>query len=184
MKRILLSAAVLLAFGSLFVASAQNDKDQKQKPTPEQRAEFKAVKIANDLLLDDEVASKFVPVYKAYKLELNAVNDKYRHAKRSEEMKGKPLSDKEVDTFIRNGFAKSREILDIRCAYYEKFLKILTPKQIKKMYDMEKIEADMAAHRRWEKNAGKSGGNSGKHPGNRSDKHHGNYPGNPQVRNQ
>lgn len=173
MKKILLSAAALLVCGSIFIATAQDARENK--PTPEQRAEFKANKIANELMLSDETTQKFVSVYKAYKLELNAVNDKYRRPKRTEEMKGKPLSDKEVDTFIRNGFAKSREILDVRSAYYEKFLKVLTPKQIMKIYDNEKREADMAAHRRWEKNAGKAGN----HPGN----HKGNVPGAPAAKN-
>lgn len=152
MKKILLTAAMMLATCSLYFASAQDA--QKPERSPEQKAEFKARKIANTLLLSDDSTNKFVPIYKAYKLELNAINKKYRREKRSEDQKGTPLSDDEVDTIIRNGFAKSKEILDVRVTYYEKFLKVLTPKQIKKMYDDEKNAADMAVHHRWEKKHG------------------------------
>lgn len=178
MKKILLSAALLLACGSLFVATAQNAQDQK--PTPEQRSEAKAYKIANELMLSDDSTQKFVPVYKAYKLELTAVNDKYRRSKRGEEAKGKPLTDKEVDVIIRNDFAKSKEILDIRTTYYEKFLKVLTPKQIKKIYDIEKMEGDMAAHRRWQKNAAKDGSQPGDHKA--AGQHGGHFANRPNLR--
>lgn len=152
----ILSALVLLASSFIYAASAQ--ESQKQDFTPEQKAEFKAQRLANALLLNDEMTQKFVPVYKAYRLELNAANEKYRPAKRGEEMKGQPMTDKEVDAFIRNGFAKSRAILDIRVAYYDKFLKVLTPKQIKKMYEEEKHAADNAVHKRWEKHNRPDGG--------------------------
>lgn len=149
MKKMILSAVVLLASSFIYAVSAQ--ESQKPEFTPEQKAEFKAQRLANSLLLSDETTQNFIPVYKAYKLELNAANEKYRPAKRGEEMKGKSMTDKEVDAFIRNGFAKSKAILDIRIAYYDKFLKVLTPKQIKKMYEEEKHAADNAAHKRWEK---------------------------------
>lgn len=149
MKKMILSAVVLLASSFIFAASAQ--ETPKTEYTPEQKAEFKANKLANVLLLSDDATQKFIPIYKAYKLELNAANEKYRPAKRGGEMKGQPMTDKEVDAFIRNGFAKSKAILDIRIVYYDKFLKVLTPKQIKKMYEEEKSAADNAAHKRWEK---------------------------------
>lgn len=149
MKKMILSAVLLLASCFIYAASAQ--ESQKSEFTPEQKAEFKAKKLANVLLLSDDSTQKFVPVYKAYRSELDAINEKYRLAKRGEELKGQTMSDSEVDAFIRNGFAKSKAILDIRIAYYDKFLKVLTPKQIKKMYEEERNAGDNAAHKRWEK---------------------------------
>lgn len=157
MKKMFLSAALLLATSVMFIASAQQQESTKPAPTPEQKAEFQANKVANILMLSDDTAKKFVPLYKSYKLELSAVNEKYRPAKRDDSLKGQPLSDKEVDAKIRSDFAKSGDILNVRIAYYEKFLKVLSPKQIKKMYEEEKATADAAAHRRWEKCHGPQG---------------------------
>lgn len=155
MKKILASIIALALIGTASAyAQEEGQQQEKQRPTPEEMAERQASKMASELLLSDAEAAKFTPVFKAYKLEIRAVNDQYRPAKRDENMKGTPLSDDEVKARIEANFEKSQKILDIRKAYFQKFQKVLTIKQIKKLYDSEKTQGDRAAMNRFQKKHG------------------------------
>lgn len=146
-KNFLLSAALLLVAGAMAFAQPQNQVAEKQELTPEQRAENKARIISDRLLLSDETAVKFVPLYKEYSLNIQAINKKYRpERKRSSEK-----TDSEIDADIRKGFKKSQEILDNRIAFYEKFIKVLTPRQVREMYKIEKEQAQKAEFRKFSK---------------------------------
>lgn len=150
MKKIFtLSAALLLLAGTMAFAQEQKAPaaDHKQL-TPEQRAEMKADRITEKLLLSDEAAAKFKPLYKTYTLETQAINKKYR----PEIHKGTPKTDAEIDSDIRKGFQKSQEILNLRIAYYEKFIKILSPRQVREMYRIEKEQAEKAQFHKYMKN--------------------------------
>ena len=48
----------------------------------------------------------------------------------------------ELRRHIQTRFAQSRKILDVREKYYNEFRKFLSPKQIQKMYNMEKHNGD------------------------------------------
>lgn len=52
------------------------------------------------------------------------------------------LTDAEIEKQIKDQFAQSRKILDIREKYYNEFRKILSPKQIAKIYQTEKSNAN------------------------------------------
>ena len=52
------------------------------------------------------------------------------------------LTDAEVERQIKGRFAQSRKILDVREKYYDEFRKILSPKQIMKIYRTEQNNAD------------------------------------------
>ena len=68
--------------------------------------------------------------------EMRAVRDMNPRAPRS------TLTDAEVEQVIKARFAQSRKMLDIREKYYNEFRKFLSPKQIQKMYNMEKRIGD------------------------------------------
>lgn len=133
--------AVLLSVGVLFSAGAQSQRDAKQqrgckegqKPDPAQFDTMNAQRIADAIALDDATTAKFVPLYVEYN---EAVRAEFKGSAPKKEQ-GR-MSDAEVDARIRENFNKSRKILDLREAYYEKFLTILTPRQIQKMYEEEK----------------------------------------------
>jgi hypothetical protein len=86
--------------------------------------------------LDDAETAKFKPVYTKYMEEMRAVRDMNPRAPRS------TLTDAEVEQVIKARFAQSRKMLDIREKYYNEFRKFLSPKQIQKMYNMEKRIGD------------------------------------------
>lgn len=139
MKKIFtLATAVLFAAVSMAFAQPRgyghNDGDG-QRATPEERAERMARGMAEQLALSDDAAAKFIPVYKAFHMEQMAINKEYRPERKAE---GESYSDAEVDAMIRKDFEKSQKILDLRKAYYEKFLGVISPKQIRAMYQKEK----------------------------------------------
>ena len=48
------------------------------------------------------------------------------------------MTDEKIDKLIKMRFEKCRKVLDIREKYYNEFKKILTPRQIMKMYAVER----------------------------------------------
>lgn len=52
------------------------------------------------------------------------------------------LTDAEMEQQIKGRFAQSRKILDVREKYYDEFRKILSPKQIMKIYRTEQNNAN------------------------------------------
>ena len=145
-----------LMMGSLVTLSAQNNgnKDKKQRPTQEQMIQMQTDRMVKSLMLDDATAAKFTPVYEKYLKELREcrmMNHKpgmRRGAAQGAEANGaaetqKPaLTDAEIAQNIKDQFAQSRKMLDIREKYYNDFSKVLSQKQIAKIYQMERNYAD------------------------------------------
>ena len=52
------------------------------------------------------------------------------------------MTDDEIATMLRNQFTQSRKMLDVREKYYNEFSKILSQKQILKIYQQEKMNAN------------------------------------------
>ena len=148
-KFIYVIMAVLL-MGSQMTLSAQNtdNKQKKQRPTPEQMVQMQTKQIVNTLMLDDATAAKFTPVYEKYLKELRECR-MMTHKARTEKTKAQgtdanakkerpSMTDDEIATMLRNQFTQSRKMLDIREKYYNEFSKILSQKQIMKIYQQEK----------------------------------------------
>ena len=138
-----------LMIGGQFSLSAQNqvNKDKRQRHTPEQFMERQTNQMVNTLMLDDAAAARFVPVYQNYLKELRECRMMNRAKQRAEGTGVKPepkplLTDAEVEQQIKGRFAQSRRILDVREKYYNEFRKILSPKQIMKIYQTEQNNAD------------------------------------------
>ena len=141
---------VALLLGSQMTLSAQNrdNKEKKQRPTQEQMMQMQTNKIVKTLMLDDATAAKFTPVYEKYLKELRECR-MMNHKPRAEKAQGTSATDKkdaprpvmtdeQIATMLRNQFAQSRKMLDIREKYYNEFSKILSQKQIMKIYQQEK----------------------------------------------
>lgn len=164
MKRKVFYLMLALLIGGQVSVLAQNQqkKNNKRKFTPEQLMERQTNQMMEALMLDDETAAKFAPVYKDYLKELNDCRMKYRKPKSAKpatngtELIPKPLpTDEEVEKMITDRFEKCRQILDIREKYYKEFKKILSPRQILKVYQTEqnnmgkiKKELNQRKHRR------------------------------------
>ncbi len=154
MKQKLFAMMLLLFVCSIQTSVfAQNDRkakiEKRERPrlTSEQMMQRQTKYIVNQMALDDATRNKFEAVYKRYQAELKECHEQMR-SKYGRKKKGdcKELTDAEVSERIEARFAQSRKILDIREKYYQEFKKILTPKQIQKMYKAEK-EIQKKVHR-------------------------------------
>ena len=103
---------------------------QKQRISREQLAETQARYIANELAFSDEVAEKFIQTYCSYQKEIWALGPRQRHGKRG-------MTEQESEEEIKQRFATSEKILNIRKKYYIEYSKFLTQKQIAKVYEQE-----------------------------------------------
>ena len=127
------------------VMNAQNEqgkhhgKRAHKRMTMEQMVDVQSNKIIGELGLDDKTAAKFKDVYKKYMDEMNALRKKEAPKKegvKSEDGKAPAMpTDAEVDKMMRERFAISRKMLDIREKYYDEFRKFLAPKQVQKIFD-------------------------------------------------
>lgn len=132
MKRriVMLLSAVVLLTGSL---SAQNEKDAKSRPAKRPDfAEMQLKQVLDALMLDDKTAAEFTSVYKDYQKEMKDCRLP-RMKKRGTEM-----TDDEIAKEIESEFAQGRKVIDVKEKYYKKFKKILTMKQIRKIYSLER----------------------------------------------
>ena len=127
------------------VMNAQNEQSKHhgkrahKRMTMEQMVDMQSNKIIGELGLDDKTAAKFKDVYAKYMKEMNDLRKKEAPKKggvNPEEGKAPAMpTDAEVDKMMRERFAVSRKMLDVREKYYDEFRKFLAPKQVQKIFD-------------------------------------------------
>lgn len=145
--RIIRMSLVALLLATSFTLSAQHPK---QQPAKKNYRALQCEQIVQTLMLDDATAARFTPVYKQYMTEMRAVRNHASPRKAGKSATGeaakpttkpavKPIpTDNEVEQAIKSRFAQSRKMLDVREKYYTEFRKILSPKQILRIYQIEK----------------------------------------------
>lgn len=128
--RLLLLVTALLAFTP--TADAQNDKGSQRRIRREQLAEKQAKHIAEKLSLTPELSEKFVTTYMACQKETWSTGrpDNFRR-------KGQ-LTEEQTDSLLQARFDHSQKLLDIRKKYYAEYRTFLTPKQIERVYRIER----------------------------------------------
>lgn len=143
---------IVVFVSSLTTLQAQNparrQRADRPQPTVEERQTRQRDRIVRELALDDATAARFADLYRQYQEEMRAALPAPPRQKpadattadKSRKVKPNP-TDEEVDKAIRQRFARQRTLLDIREKYYDKFREILSPKQVQKMYTLEKKNA-------------------------------------------
>lgn len=142
-KCMALLAGALLTAGSLCAQAQSRVNDKKaDRPrwTEEEIMERRAESMAAKLMLDDKTEAEFVSLYAQYLKELKDCREHYREAVPGP--KGgevgeprKPLTDAEIEARMERRFEKQRQLLDIHEKYYKDFKKMLTPKQLQKVFE-------------------------------------------------
>lgn len=131
--RIFIIAVMVVAFGA--TASAQQSSQQRpsrqQRISREQLAEVEARHIARELAFSDAVTEKFVTTFCDYQKEIWALGPR-------KQVKGQGSSEQEDGERIKQRFAMSEKILDIRQKYYKKYSMFLTQAQIERVYEQER----------------------------------------------
>lgn len=114
------------------VAIAQQPNRQQQV-SREQLAEIEAKHIAHELAFSDAVSGKFVATYCNYKKDIWALGPRLRPNRRGR------ASEQDNEERIKQRFAMSEKILNIRQKYYKEYSKFLTQTQIEKVYEQERM---------------------------------------------
>lgn len=111
---------------------AQNNAVHGEKHCPAntgERIKTKAERMADRLMLDDQTAARFKPMYESYLKELQECRTECPRI-RQDAANVNRLSDKELEKRFKEHLKNERKRLDIRENYYAKFSKILTQKQV------------------------------------------------------
>lgn len=132
----------LLIILSLFIASFCTMPAMAQKAG--KGSEQRVAHMVQILALDDATSASFTPLYSKYRQEMQAARQKHKRIKPTKKKGGgtTPLTDEQVRKNIETSFALSQSILDIRKKYYKEFLKILSPRQIDRLYNLEKKDGE------------------------------------------
>ena len=157
MKRILLMALVVLFTTGTMTAQAPKGKKgdglrtEQKRPEGKAHAMEQAKSYVTEFGLNEAQGKQFMDLYHASNKTLHAIHQLYRSDRPAE---GETLTDEQIEKRILDNFAQSRAILDVREQYYKEFRKILTPKQINKIFEDEKARrAEMRGRPRPERPA-------------------------------
>ena len=125
--RIALCAVLMAVCGT--VAQAQ-DGNTQERMSREQLAETQAKHISHELALDDATSKRLIDTYVAYQKEVWSLGPRLRHNQQS--------SDTNVEQAITQRMERSQKILDLRKKYYNIYRQFLTPRQIERVYELER----------------------------------------------
>ena len=124
MKKIItIIVGISLCLSAMAQPQYAKKRVQKENKTvnKEELVEKKCKAVVEKLKLDEATSAKFIPLYKEY---LNELSSRF-------EMKNEELNDADIDKKVKEGFGKTRKMIDIREKYYNEFRKFLTPEQAK-----------------------------------------------------
>ena len=127
---IMMIASCATAFAQQYSNTPQRP-NQKQRISREQLAEVQAKHIAQELAFSDAVTEKFIKTYCNYQKEIWALGPRIKPNKQG-------MSEQENEEQIKQRFARSEKILNIRQKYYKEYSKYLTQTQIEKVYEQER----------------------------------------------
>ncbi len=130
--------------------SPSRHPDRKQRISREQLAEVQAKHIAGELAFSDAVTERFVKTYCDCQKEIWALGPRQRPYKHG-------MSEQENGERIKQRFAMSEKILNIRQKYYKEYSKFLTQTQIEKVYEQERKIMNRLAKRGQKRSTQKRG---------------------------
>ena len=130
--------AIMMIASCTTVFAQQNT--QKQRMSREQLAEVQAKHIAGELAFSDAVTGKFVKTFCDCQKEIWALGPRPRPGKQG-------MSEQENEERLKQRFAMSEKILNIRQKYYKEYSKFLTQAQIEKVYEQERKMMKRLANR-------------------------------------
>ena len=127
--KLLLLVVTFTAFS--FTTMAQNDQANKQRLTREQLAEVQAKHIAKDLAFDEVTSKRFIKAYTQYQQEVWALGPRMKPQRGQQ-------SNEQTEQILKDRFAHSQKILDLRKKYYGIYSEFLTQAQIERVYQLER----------------------------------------------
>lgn len=133
MTRIIRTLLIVIMMVASNVVAIAQQPNRQQQVSREQLAEIEAKHIAHELAFSDAVSGKFVATYCNYKKDIWALGPRLRPNRRGR------ASEQDNEKRIKQRFARSEKILNIRQKYYKEYSKFLTQTQIEKVYEQERM---------------------------------------------
>ncbi len=151
MKTLVVAIMMIASCATAFAQQSTSQlPNQKQRISREQLAEVQAKHIASELAFGDDVTEKFVKTFCTCQKEIWALGPRPRPSKQG-------LSEQENEDRIKQRFAMSEKILNVRQKYYKEYSKFLTQTQIEKVYEQERKMMNRLAKRGQGKHIKKGG---------------------------
>lgn len=114
----------------------QEQKESVKKMSPTERNQLmqniKENMAIEEINVPEAVQGEFRDIFNEYMSKQKDIKEKFRTDKKIEKMSAEEASGK-----LNESFTVGQQLLDNRKNYAEKFLKILTPQQVLKLYQME-----------------------------------------------
>ena len=134
-----LTFAMVLVGSNVFAQNTdgKNNKPadrQRKRPTPEQIMEFQTKRMEQSLMLDDKTAAKFTPLYKEYLEAMKESRALPKNGKGVKEDKKKRRTDEDIMKALEDRMDRQQKMLDTKKKYFNEFKKILTPRQLEKVF--------------------------------------------------
>ena len=111
-------------------------KEVIQKMKPEERMallkEFREKMIVAELAIPESKQPEFTSLYSEYQDSQNAIKGKFTLREDYEKM-----SDEDATNQLNHSFEVGQELLDNRKNYAQKFMKVISPQQVLRMYQTE-----------------------------------------------
>lgn len=98
-----------------------------------------AVEVAKEMKLDEELSAKFIPVYKAYQLELKKLDELLPMPNFT---RGQRPTQEQIEQMQQNFQAREKVTTDLRQIYEKKFVEVLGENELKHLKKVEEKLAD------------------------------------------
>lgn len=129
--------------------SPEQRKEYIKQMSPEQRSKLMENAVVNmtirNLMVPEEKQDAFKKLLKEYHESQKAIKDKFKPNFSKDN-----LSDADAKKTLEQSFELGQQLLDNRKLYADKFLKILTPQQVLKLFSQEKKMHEKMMERRKE----------------------------------
>lgn len=127
----------LFLFLSFLVGASISAQHHLSKEKLELIQKIKTEKIITELQLSGQNRAKFTELYQEYHSEKQRIISKFKGKEITDQMSEEQALEK-----INESFEVAQKLLDNRKFYIQKFLKILTPKQVLQIHKIEKSWKD------------------------------------------
>lgn len=134
MKRFLMIVVAVCATCLLWAQSAQHSSAAGKMRIAQQANAY-----VERFALQGEQAEQFTTLYREYNKALHAIKTQYAQPT---DQAATASTDEQVEKRILDGIAQSRAILDVRERYYHLFRTILTPSQVRHIFEDEKARRE------------------------------------------
>ncbi len=130
MKKIFILGIIILS--SITSLWAQSQRSQHQRGSGNSQR-FQMQLIIKQLVIKESDQASFEEIYTRYSSDMKKLRPKAMRKGKTDE-----LSEEEVEVQILESFDRAQRTTSLKKEYYEEFKRILSPKQILRMYNIER----------------------------------------------